>query len=255
MNRRALLAVAAFVLVQPGVSRADAAGPPAIPRYVAAAVADPARPAADTERDALRKPAETLAFAGVRPGDQVLELGPGRGYFTRLLSAVVGAKGKVTIYTVSAPPKPEAVPPQLTAITADPRYANVNLTLKRLIEARPSATFNLVWTTLNYHDFHNVPDIDMATLNRAIFDSLKPGGIYFVVDHAAETGSGARDTSTLHRIDRETVITEVKAAGFELAEEGTFLRNSGDPHTDKVFEGTVQGHTDQFVLRFRKPKK
>ena len=255
MNRRELLAVAALTLVQPGVSSADAAGPAGIPRYVTAAVADPARPAADAERDAARKPADTLAFAGVKPGDQVLELGPGRGYFTRLLSAVVGAQGKVTIYTVSAPPKPEALPPQLTAITADPHYANVSLTLKRLIEMRPSATFNLVWTTQNYHDFHNVPDIDMATLNRAIFESLKPGGLYLVVDHAAEAGSGARDTNTLHRIDRETVISEVKAAGFELAEEGNFLRNSGDPHTDKVFEGPIQGHTDQFALKFRKPKK
>jgi len=255
MNRRELLAVAALVLVQAGVSRADAAGPPGVPSYVRVAIADSARPVADTERDALRKPAETLAFAGVKPGDQVLELGPGRGYFTRLLSAVVGVQGKITIYTVSAPPKPEAVPPQMTAITADPHYANVNLVLKRLIEVRPSATFNLVWTTLNYHDFHNVPDIDMATLNRAIFESLKPGGLYLVVDHAAEAGSGARDTNTLHRIDREMVINEVTAAGFELVEEGSFLRNSGDPHTDKVFEGTIQGHTDQFALKFRKPKK
>ena len=255
MNRREILAVAALVLVQPGISRADATGPAGIPSYVTAAVADPARPTADTERDALRKPADTLAFAGVKPGDQVLELGPGRGYFTRMLSAVVGAQGKVTIYTVSAPPKPEAVPPQLTAVTADPHYANVSLNLKRLIEVKPSATFNLVWTTQNYHDFHNVPDIDMATLNHAIFESLKPAGLYLVVDHAAEAGSGARDTNTLHRIDRQTVINEVTAAGFELVGEGNFLANSSDSHTDKVFEGQIQGHTDQFALKFRKPIK
>jgi predicted methyltransferase len=255
MNHRVLLAAAALVLVQPGVPRAEAAAPAGVPGYITAAVADPARPAADTERDALRKPAETLAFAGVKPGDQVLELGPGRGYFTRLLSAVVGAQGKITIYTVSVPPKPDAIPPQLTAITADAHYANVNLALKRLIEVKPSATFNVVWTTQNYHDFHNVPDIDMATLNRAIFESLKPEGVYLVVDHAADAGSGARDTNTLHRIDRATVISEAQAAGFELVEEGSFLRNAGDPHTEKVFEGSVQGHTDQFALKFRKPKK
>src|SRR5450631_161103 len=124
MNRRELLAVAALGLVQLGLSSADAAGPVPVPSYVSAAIADPARPAPDKDRDAVRKPAETLAFAGVKPGDQVLELGPGRGYFTRLLSAVVGTQGKITIYTVSAPPKPDAVPPQLTAITADPHYAN-----------------------------------------------------------------------------------------------------------------------------------
>ena len=255
MNRREFLAVAAIVLVQLGVSRADAAGPPAIPSYVTAAIADSARPAADSERDAVRKPADTLAFAGVKPGDQVLELGAGKGYFTRLLSAVVGPQGKITIYTVSAPPKPDQVQPALTAVTSDAHYANVKLNLQRLIEAKPSAAFDLVWTTQNYHDFHNVPDVDMAVLNRAIFDSLKPGGVYFVLDHAAESGSGARDTNTLHRIDRETVVKEVKAAGFELAEEGNFLRNSSDPHTDKVFEGAIQGHTDQFALKFRKPRK
>ena len=254
MNRRDLLAVAALVLVQAGLSHADAKAP-AVPSYVTAAIADPARPAADTERDATRKPAETLALAGVKPGDQVLELGPGKGYFTRLLSAVVGAQGKVTIYTVSAPPKPEQVQPELTAITADSHYANVNLALKRLIEVKPASVFNVVWTTQNYHDFHNVTDIDMATLNRAIFDSLQPGGTYFVLDHAAEAGSGARDTKTLHRIDRDAVVNEVKAAGFELVEEGNFLRNSTDPHTAKVFEGPIQGHTDQFALKFRKPKK
>ena len=255
MNRRDLLAVAALVLVQLGIARADASEPTAIPSYVTAAIADSARPTADTDRDSARKPAETLTFAGVKPGDQVLELAPGRGYFTRLLSAVVGAHGKITIYTVAPPPKPDAVPPQLTAITTDPHYTNVNLALKRLIEVKPAAAFNLVWTTQNYHDFLNIPDIDMTTLNRAIFESLKPGGLFLVVDHAAAAGSGARDTNTLHRIDRDTVISQVKAAGFELAEEGNFLRNSSDPHTDKVFEGAIQGHTDQFTLKFRKPKK
>src|SRR6202035_2138008 len=85
--------------------------------YVTAAVADSARPAADTERDATRKPAETLAFAGVKPGDQVVELAPGKGYYTRLLSAVVGPNGKV--YTLSSPPKPDAPPPPVQAIAAD----------------------------------------------------------------------------------------------------------------------------------------
>jgi predicted methyltransferase len=217
-----------------------------LPAYITAAVADSARPAADTERDANRKPAETLAFAGVKPGD------PGKGYYTRLLSAVVGPNGKV--YTLSSPPKPDAPPPPVQAIAADPHYSNVHPTFGKLAEVKLPADSDLVWTTQNYHDFHNIPDLQVSTLNKAVFDALKPGGIYFVLDHAAEAGSGSRDTNTLHRIDEETVKSEVKAAGFELVGESKMLRNKNDPHTGKVFEPPIQGHTDQFILKFRKPK-
>ncbi|HBZ70090.1 MAG TPA: methyltransferase [Deltaproteobacteria bacterium] len=225
-----------------------------IPKYISDAVADKARPPADTERDANRKPAETLAFAGVKPGDWVLELAPGKGYFTRLLSAVAGAKGQVSVYTIAAP-KPDAPPPPVVAIAADPHYGNVKVTLQRLVDVKPTNSFDLVWTTQNYHDFHNLSDPDIATLNKAIFAALKPGGVYFILDHAAAAGSGARDTNTLHRIDEETVKQEVKAAGFELVGESDILRNKSDPHTAKVYEGPIQGHTDQFILKFRKPKK
>src|SRR5579872_3280751 len=226
-----------------------------IPKYIAAAVAESNRPAADTGRDANRKPAETLAFAGVKPGDKVLELAPGRGYFTRLLSAVVGPDGRVTVYTTSALPKPDAPPPPILAIAADRHYSNVNVVMQRVTEAKPSGVFDLVWTTQNYHDFHNIPDLDIATINRTVFEALKPGGVYFVVDHVAEAGSGTRDTKTLHRIDPETVKQELKTAGFQFVGESKALRNTTDPHDAKVFEGAVQGNTDQFILKFRKPKK
>jgi predicted methyltransferase len=251
MQRAAILATAALVTAGLAIPAAQAAG---LPKYISAAVADPARPAADKERDASRKPAETLAFAGVKPGDWVLELAPGKGYFTRLLSAAVGSKGQVTIYTVSAPPKPDAPPPPVVAIAADPHYSNVKVTLARLSDVRPTNSFDLVWTTQNYHDLHNLKDIDVATINKTIFAALKPGGIYFVLDHAAEAGSGSRDTNTLHRIDEETVKQEGKAAGFELVGESKILRNKDDPHTAKVFDPPIQGHTDQFLLKFRKPK-
>ena len=200
-----------------------------IPKYVTAAVADSARPAADTQRDSSRKPAETLAFAGVKPGDWVLELAPGRGYFTRLLSAVVGPQGEVTNYIISQPPKPDAPPPPIVALAAEPHYSNVKVHLQRLIDVKPTNSFDLVWTTQNYHDFHNVEGLDVATLNRAIFAALKPGGIYFVLDHAAEAGSGLRDTNTLHRIDEDTVKQEVKAAGFELVGESAHAAQQGRP--------------------------
>ncbi len=254
MERAAILATAALLALGLAVPGAYAARHSPIPKYITNAVADKARPAADTERDASRKPAETLAFAGVKPGDWVLELAPGKGYYTRLLSAVVGAKGQVSNYTLTTP-KPDAPPPPIVAIAADPHYSNVKVTLQRLVDVKPTNSFDVVWTTQNYHDFHNIPSLEVAAINHAIFDSLKPGGVYFILDHAAEAGSGARDTNTLHRIDEETVKQEVKAAGFELAGESDILRNKNDPHTGKVFEPPIQGHTDQFILKFRKPKK
>jgi predicted methyltransferase len=253
MERAAILAAAALVtlgLATPGAY----AHPVPVPRYISEAVADKARPAADTERDASRKPAETLAFAGVKPGDWVLELAPGRGYYTRLLSAVVGPKGQVSNYTLTTP-KPDAPPPPIVAIAADPHYSNVKVALVRLVDVKPTNSFDVVWTTQNYHDFHNIQGLEVAAINHAVFESLKPGGVYFILDHAAEAGSGTRDTNTTHRIDEAAVKQEVKAAGFELVGESDILRNKDDPHTGKVFEGPIQGHTDQFLLKFRKPKK
>jgi len=254
MQRVAIL-TGALLTAGLAIEAAYAAPNISIPRYITAAISDSARPAADTERDANRKPAETLAFAGVKPGDWVLELGPGKGYYTRLLSAVVGPKGQVTNYIVSQLPKPDAPPPPVVTLAADPHYSNVKVHLQRLIEVKPTNSFDLVWTTQNYHDFHNIEGLDVASLNRAIFAALKPGGIYFVLDHAAEAGSGLRDTNTLHRIDEDSVKQEVKAAGFELVGESDILRNKGDPRTAKVFDAPIQGHTDQFVLKFRKPRK
>lgn len=237
------------------IPRAYAAHRTGVPSYISRAVADSTRPAADAEHDASRKPAETLAFAGVKPGDWVLELAPGKAYFTRLLSAVVGPQGQVTNYVISQPPKPDSPPLPIQVLAAEPHYSNVKVHLQRLLEVRPTNSFDVVWTTQNYHDFHNVEGLDVTRLNHAIFASLKPGGIYLVLDHAAAAGSGLRDTNTLHRIDEETVKQEVKAAGFDLVGESGMLRNKDDPRTGKVFEGPIQGHTDQFILKFRKPTK
>ena len=249
MERAAIGATAALAI--PALVASLAWGAPSIPAYISAAVADSARPAEDKQRDADRKPAETLAFAGVKPGETVVELAPGKGYYTRLLSAAVGAKGKV--YAVTSPPKPDKPPPPVQAIAADPHYSNVTVIMQPIKEVKLPEGVDLVWTSQNYHDFHNIPDVDVATINRDVFASLKSGGTYFVLDHAAEAGSGARDTNTLHRIDEETVKKEVTVAGFKFAGESDILRNKDDPHTAKVFDAEIRGHTDQFVLKFKKP--
>lgn len=249
MRSAAIVRTAALLI--PALTASLASAAPSIPAYINAAVADSARPAEDKQRDADRKPAETLAFAGVKPGDTVIEIAPGKGYYTRLLSAVVGPKGKV--YAVGSQPKPDAPPPPVQAIAADPHYSNVTVSLQKIPDLKLPEGVDLVWTTQNYHDLHNIHDVDVAKVNSAFFTALKSGGTYFLLDHAAEAGSGSRDTSTLHRIDEETVKQEVTAAGFKLVGESDILRNKSDPHTAKVFDPEIRGHTDQFALKFKKP--
>ena len=230
-----------------------------VPAYISAAVDDPARPQEDRQRDALRKPAQTLEFAGIKPGERVIELVPGRGYFTRLLSKVVGTKGHVQ--ALSPPRRAEAPadspdPAAATvAIAADPNYSNVTAQTQPLARISASEPVDVVWTSQNYHDLHNAATIDVAAFNRSVFEALKPGGVYIVLDHAAASGSGTRDTSTLHRIDPATVKAEVEAAGFVLAAQSDLLHNKDDAHTAKVFDPQIRGKTDQFLLKFRKPKK
>jgi predicted methyltransferase len=230
-----------------------------IPSYITAAVADSGRPAEDKARDANRKPAETVLFAGIKPGATVVELVPAHGYFTRIFSKVVGAKGHV--YALSPPRRPTAAADApdpaaaTTAIASDPAYSNVVVQVAPLSSISVSEPADVVFTAQNYHDVHNVPNIDIAAFNKSVFDALKPGGVYVVLDHVAAAGSGGRDTSTLHRIDPAAVKSEVLAAGFVFAGESKVLANAKDDHTAKVFDPSIRGQTDQFIFKFRKPKK
>ena len=231
-----------------------------IPAPIAAAVSDTARPAADTARDAGRKPAETLGFVGIKPGAQVAELLPGGGYFTRLLSTLAGPKGHV--YALTPPPRPNAPAgapdpaAAATAIAADPEHANVSV--QQLALAAPALGLahpvDVVWTSDNYHDLHNLPNADVAGFNQHVFEALKPGGMFIVIDHAAAAGHGTSDTKTLHRIDPEAVKAEVTAAGFKLAGSSDALANQKDDHTLPVFDPGIRGKTDQFILKFIRPR-
>jgi predicted methyltransferase len=252
MLRNLTLPAAVLFLAAVG---APAAAPPA---YVTAAVADPARPAADTQRDADRKPAAMLEFAGIRPGQSVAELIPGSGYFTRLFSAAVGPTGKVYALPPAKPADAPADAPDrsaaVRAIAADPHYANVTVDVVHAKEFSLAPPVDVFWTSQNYHDLHNVKDLNVADFDKAVFAGLKPGGVFIVLDHSAEAGSGFRDTGTLHRIDQQAVRKEVESAGFKFAGESNVLRNKDDPRTAKVFDAAIRGHTDQFILKFVKPK-
>jgi len=247
MAKRVIMASAAAVLALSAPLLAQKAPRPS--DYTQALVAD-GRPPADLQRDEDRKPADMLAFAGVRPGWKVAELAPGGGYFTRLLSLAVGPRGKV--YANSSRPLP-----WLAAWTT--AHPNVILQASPLPTPLAPEPVDLVWTTQNYHDFKNRPaDANgkdgAAQYNAAAFAVLKPGGVYLVSDHEGAAGTGATQTNTLHRIESGAVIREVEAAGFKLAGRSDVLKHPADDHTGKVFDSGIRGKTDQFVLRFVKPR-
>jgi predicted methyltransferase len=219
---------------------------------IAAAVANPARPAADRDVDSLRKPAESVAFAGVKPGDRVIDLMPGRGYFTRVFSGVVGPKGHV--YAMVAEEMSRGSTKGVDAMTQLAKeFPNVSALVQPMSRFKVDAPVDLVWTSLNYHDLH-IPSlgVDIKGFNKAAFDALKPGGVFLVLDHAAAQGSGLRDVETLHRIDPATARAEIEAAGFVFEASSDLLAESGDAHTGKIFDADVRGKTDKFIYKFRK---
>jgi len=224
-----------------------------------AAVADKGRPEADSKRDADRKPADMLEFAGVKQGQTVVDMIPGGGYFTRIFSKAVGPKG--TVYAVGGPPRPATdpakppPPPAQDTIAADPNYSNVKSVHVPLAGGIVIPTkADLVWTAQNYHDANNIPNIDMVKFDKAVFDALKPGGVFVVLDHAAASGAAPDPQDKLHRIDPAIVKKQVEAAGFKFEGESKVLANPADDHTKPVFDPSIRGHTDQFIYKFRKPK-
>jgi predicted methyltransferase len=245
----ALTTVALAGCVNVNNGAASSAAAVAIPD-IAAAVANSLRPAADVARDELRKPADAIAFAGVRPGSVVAELAPGGGYYTRLLAGTVGPSGHV--YALVSPAQAQR-PGGLDGINAvAAQYGNITVLPVDYTAMTLPRPVDLVWTTENWHDFHNGPTANPAGIARSAFSVLKPGGLFFVEDHSAP-GTGTSATQTLHRIDPAAVISEVTGAGFRLDGQSDFLKNTADDHTQAVRESGVQGRTDKFALRFKKP--
>jgi predicted methyltransferase len=224
---------------------------------IATAIADPRRPPDQARLDATRKPGQLVAFAGLKPGDRIADFMPGNGYFTRIFSDVVGPTGRVYAF-IPSEQLAHCAPSEVAgtrAMASDPSYENVDILTGPAAAFHMVEKLDLIWTAQNYHDLHDafMGPTDVAKLNRAFFDALKPGGVFLVIDHVAAAGSGLRDTETLHRIDPIRMRHEIEAAGFVLEAHSDVLRNGNDDHRRSVFDPLIRGATDQVVLRFRRP--
>lgn len=247
-NALYLLTACAIALAIPAAAAPSAA--------ITAAVADSGRPDTDTKRDAGRKPAELLAFAGVKPGMTVVDLLPGGGYFTRLFAKTVGPKGFVYAYYSNGADerlKKQGKDPDNQGADLKKAYANVGVVHGPLQSFVTPEKVDLVWTSDNLHDMHNNGGADtLPAALKGIHDSLKPGGVFIVIDHRAAKGAGAGVTSALHRMDEDIAKQEIEAAGFKLVAESDALKRDGDDKAKKVFEAGEHDQTDQFVLKFRR---
>ena len=259
INRASVLLAALLALWVARPGRADSGVDD-----IAAAIAAPDRPREQVARDVERRPEAVLTFAGVRPGDRVADFMSGGGYFTRLFSHIVGSNGHV--YAFLPDEQLEHCSPDEVAGTralehggADAShggaYANVSVLTGPVSRFHPPEPVDVVWTSLNFHDLYDsfMGPADVPQVTRAMFEALKPGGELLVIDHAAEAGSGVRDTETLHRIDPDVIIRAVEAAGFRLEARSDVLRNPRDTHRLRVFDPAIRGRTDQVILKFRKP--
>lgn len=225
----------------------------ATPEQIASAIADTTRPEKERDRDASRHPADILAFTQAKPGDTVIDVIPGGGYFTRLFSNVVGADGKVVAFV----PKVEVdkYGMEKGAKAAAEGRANVSVVIEPIGGPYSTGDADVVFTSQNYHDLHTdfIPGATVADFNKAVFAALKPGGVFIVVDHSAKPGADIAVADTLHRIDPAIVKAEVEAAGFVFDGESPVLANPEDTREANVFDEAIRGKTDQFVYRFRKP--
>jgi len=225
----------------------------------AAAVANESRPEADRTSDAGRKPETVLEFFAIQPGDVVLEMWAGGGYYTELLAHVVGADGKVTVHANT--PILNFAGEAHTNRHVDNRLPNTEIMMAENNElALEADSFDAITIILNYHDLYWASEeygwdqIDVGQFLAEIYKGVKPGGILGIVDHQAASGSPAETGNTLHRIDSAIVIVELQGVGFELDGQSDALANPEDDHSKGVFDPEIRGKTDRYVLRFRKPE-
>jgi predicted methyltransferase len=225
-----------------------------IPGYIVDAVNSPARPAADRDLDASRKPEQIFDFFGIKPGMKVADLWAGGGYTTELLARTVGPTGKVYSQNMEFPAKFKKAGDMWQARLKEPGMSNVVEITKPFdspdLLPVPPGSLDAVIIDMNYHDMVG-RGFNRENVNHAVFTALKPGGIYGLVDNSAKPGIGAADANTLHRIDENFEVNEIEKAGFRLAATSDVLRNPSDPRTQPFWK--INHTQDRFVLKFVKP--
>jgi predicted methyltransferase len=252
---RCFSATAALALMLlAGCASTGPASAPLGATQINAVIASADRRAADRNNDTRRKPAEMLAFIGVRPGMTALDLSAGGGYTSELLARAAGPGGRV--YAQVAP-RAGGAPPSFATLSERAKNLSggnivpVLLPYDELVAAEiPAHTLDVATLMFNYHDL-GAMGVDRAAMNRSVFNALKSGGVYVIADHASRPGTGISVSSTLHRIEADFVKREVESAGFRLVAEGDFLRNPADPRDRETPEGGQP--KDEFVLKFTKP--
>ena len=236
----------------------EASEAPATSIY-ADAVANDARPESDRARDAGRKPAEVLEFLSIGPGMTVLDMFSGGGYYTEIISYVVGDHGRVIAQSNEAYLK--FVGDEFEQRYLGGRLANALVRMAENNELELDAdSLDAVMLVLSFHDlYYAAPDdgwpaIDVPAFLAELHSGLRAGGIVGVIDHYAADGAPSETGSTTHRIDPAIVVAAMAAAGFELDGQSDLLRNPNDDYEKVVFDPELRGKTDRFVMRFRKPE-
>jgi predicted methyltransferase len=221
------------------------------------AVAHDARPEADRQRDANRKPAQVLEFFGIEPGMKVVDVFAGGGYYAEILSYAVGQEGEVALYNnggwdgfVGAGVAERLEGNRLPNVQSVVMEAN-ELALED--DYYDAAVFVLGFHDLYYEDEPSWPAIDADNFVERLYRMIKPGGILGIVDHAAESGVSVAVANTLHRIDPGIIRSDLISAGFEFVGESDILRNSNDDRSKPMSDPSVRGKTDRVVMKFRKP--
>lgn len=214
------------------------------------------RPEDHAQRDGNRKPIETLYFMGLRDDMSVIELIPGGGWYTRLLAPVLKAKGKLYVAYGSG---------WMGDLLAQPEMKQVKLLAEasKLYKPENSAFFTLtngdlgvknVDMVLTFRNYHNFDANSRKAINDAVWQALKPGGIYGVVDHTKRHMED-QTSENRRRFDPVLAIKEIQAAGFELVDYSDLHYRPDDELRYEVGRKTVTGNTDRFTLKFRKVKK
>lgn len=249
----AVLLVAGSACAQPAPP-VPAPGPYVMPANTPAnvrkAVESPERTAEMTARDYWRKPAEILTAAGIKEGDHIAEIAGFGQYFTTMLVAAVGPSGMIDVYDL---PYTERFAGEASR-KFDAAHENAAYHQEDYNTVALPKNLDGVYIVLYYHDL-KPNKVDTAALNKKVYEALKPGGTYLIIDHKAEDGSGWRDAATIHRMGVDTIKQEVLAAGFQLALDSNLLANPKDDRKQMVFAPGTRGTTDQAFFIFRKPAR